>query len=86
MRAPEVSSAAPVGRGPAAGGLAGRFGEVLAALDARSAGRTPLDTADPAALLAAQAALYREAERIELASRVVDQGVGAVKTLLQTRV
>lgn len=41
---------------------------------------------DARAALALQAAVYRHAERVELASRLLDHGVSAVKTVLQTRV
>ncbi len=40
---------------------------------------------DTARALALQAEVYRQAERVELASRLVDHAVGAVKTLLQSR-
>jgi hypothetical protein len=56
------------------------------ALDEAVTAPRPSTTADPAALLATQAEIYRHAERLELASRVVDHAVGAVKTILQTRV
>lgn len=35
--------------------------------------------------LALQAEVYRQSERVELVSRLVDHAVGAVKTLLQSR-
>lgn len=41
---------------------------------------------DANAALALQADVYRHAERLELTSKLLDHGVGAVKTLLQTRV
>ena len=33
-----------------------------------------------------QARIYREAERIELVSKLIDHSVGAMKTILQSRV
>lgn len=41
---------------------------------------------DPQRILALQAAVYRHAEHVEIVSKVADHAVGAVKTLLQTRV
>lgn len=64
-------------------GRPGAFGAVLRALDP-GAGRA-VDASSPASLLAAQAALYREVHRLEIAARILDQGVSAVKTILQTR-
>ena len=40
---------------------------------------------DAARTLAVQAEVYRQSERVELVSRLVDHAVGAVKTLLQSR-
>ncbi len=41
---------------------------------------------DARGALELQAAVYRHAERVEIVSRIVDHGVAAVKTVLQTRV
>lgn len=41
---------------------------------------------DARGALELQAAVYRHAERLEITSRLLDHGVGAVKTVLQTRV
>lgn len=43
------------------------------------------DASDAARSLALQAEVYRQSERVELVSRLVDHAVGAVKTLLQSR-
>ena len=52
----------------------------------RSSGATAaVGDLGPAEALALQATLYRHAERLELASKLLDHGVGAIKTLLQTR-
>lgn len=40
---------------------------------------------DPAELLALQAGVYRYAQEVELASKVVDKATGAVKTTLQSQ-
>jgi hypothetical protein len=48
---------------------------------ARAAG--PLD---PGRILELQTAVYEHAERVEIVSKLADHAVGAVKTLLQTRV
>ena len=81
------SSAAP---GPP--GKVGSFAaELSRALGALATGDLASLTAAASAgeegsLLAAQAAIYRHAERVELASKLVDYGVGGIKTILQTRV
>jgi hypothetical protein len=41
---------------------------------------------EPRRLLELQAAVYAHAERVEIVSKLADHAVGAVKTLLQTRV
>ena len=92
MRPSTVEHTAPVRAGHETALVAPRssFAEALA----RAAGR--LD-AGPKALVAAEAleprrvvelqlAVYRHAERVELASKLADHAIGAVKTLLQTRV
>lgn len=43
------------------------------------------EASDAARSLALQAEVYRQSERVELVSRLVDHAVGAVKTLLQSR-
>jgi hypothetical protein len=80
----------PFGTSPANEKRAG-FGEtlerVVASLD--RTGQSPQTIAadaSPSSLLAAQAELYRDAERIELASRLLDHSVSAIKTILQTRI
>ena len=40
---------------------------------------------DPAELLALQAGVYRYAQEVELASKVVDKATGALKTALQSQ-
>ncbi len=40
---------------------------------------------DPAELLALQAGVYRYAQEVELASKVVDKATGALKTTLQSQ-
>jgi hypothetical protein len=49
-------------------------------------GTVPAEPLDGAAALRLQLSVYRRAEQLELASRVLDSGVSAVKTILQTRV
>ena len=46
----------------------------------------PPGEVDAASALALQAEIYRQAERVELASKLLDHAVGAVKTVLQTKV
>jgi hypothetical protein len=79
---------AAAGPRAAAPEFAGAIGRAIAALDRSSRIPSGRDAADgqPESLLAAQAALYREAETVELAARLVDHAVGAIKTVLQTRV
>lgn len=60
-------------RAAASGGVGG---------DAAARSSAPLGAAEALAL---QADLYARAERLELTSKLLDHGVGAVKTLLQTR-
>jgi hypothetical protein len=60
------------------------------AVNAADRGRTPslpvrADASDTARSLALQAEVYRESERVEIVSRLVDHAVSAVKTLLQSR-
>ena len=43
-------------------------------------------TDGPEGLLRVQAEVYRHAEKLEIASKIVDYAVGSVRTLLQTRV
>jgi hypothetical protein len=75
---------------PANGGatFARVLARALADVDRSAAG---LATSNGAALdarqsLELQAAVYRHVERLELASRLIDHGISAVKTVLQTRV
>ena len=75
-----------------AGHGAGRFGEVLARalgdLDRSAANASPptAGALDTRGALELQIAVYRHAERVELTSRLIDHGLSAVKTVLQTRV
>ena len=63
-----------------------RFADALErALRSGRPSAADLSTQDPRELLELQASLYRDAQRLELASRAVDHAVGALKTLLQTR-
>lgn len=60
------------------------------AVSAADRSRTPslpvrADAADTVRHLALQAEVYRESERVEIVSRLVDHAVSAVKTLLQSR-
>lgn len=63
------------------------FRDAMRAAD-RSRPETPRASAiptDASRALALQAEIYRDAERVELVSKLVDHAVSAVKTLLQTR-
>ena len=51
-----------------------------------SAARASGPTSPMAEAIELQARVYRDAERVELASKLLDHAVGAVKTVLQTRV
>lgn len=60
------------------------------AVSAADRSRTPslpirTDVSETARHLALQAEVYRESERVEIVSRLVDHAVSAVKTLLQSR-
>ena len=66
-------------------GVGAAFEKVLRALDRSHASVPQVKSGDQAGLLALQAAIYREAQRIEITTRVVDQIVNGVKTVLQTR-
>ena len=69
------------------GGFAGALDHALRALEPqRATSVAATGELDPAAALALQASIYRDAERLELASKLLDYGVGAVKTILQTKV
>jgi hypothetical protein len=88
-----VTSISPERAAPASASIASSktfretFERLLATADP-AARRTPhvpsVATADTTAL-ELQARVYREAERAELISKLVDHTVGAVKTILQTR-
>jgi hypothetical protein len=82
-----AAAAAPSADGTRAGaGFAAALERALGDLD-RGAG-TPAATEAPLdarAALELQAAVYREAERVELASKLLDHGLAALKTVLQTR-
>jgi hypothetical protein len=75
-------------RAAGTGGFARAFEQALRRLDRPDAPATGTATAelDARAALELQAAVYRRAEEIELASRLLDHGVSAVKTILQTRI
>ena len=60
--------------------------KAAASLDASPPASPNGSQLDATSALELQAAVYRHAERIELASKIVDLGVGAIRTLLQTRV
>lgn len=66
------------------------FAEVLTrairSVDERASAAGSPANLDAAAALRLQASVYREAERVELVSKLVDHAVGSIKTLLQTRV
>jgi hypothetical protein len=66
------------------------FAQVLARAAGRlDAGPRPLGAAEalePRRVVELQLAVYRHAERVELASKLADHAIGAIKTLLQTRV
>jgi hypothetical protein len=86
--APVVSrdGASPM-RGSGARSFAAELARAFDAIDRGDGGRIDAATADaPGALLEIQMAVYRHAERLELASKIVDYAVGSVKTILQTRV
>jgi hypothetical protein len=67
-------------------GFAAAFERALRALERGSAEPPRVSELDAERTLALQASTYRQVERVELVSRLVDHGVGAVKTILQTRV
>jgi len=88
-----VAPAPQASVGPNAGGRAG--GGFRAALDGAVRALERADTrvtapasgeVDAASSLALQAEIYRQAERVELTSKLLDHAVGSVKTVLQTRV
>ena len=90
-RVGSLSAAAPPHSSASQTGGRDAFARALerAAALVDSAGNAPAVSAVPldgGAALRLQLSVYRRAEQLELASRVLDSGVSAVKTILQTRV
>ena len=75
------------GAAPQRESFANLFDRAVALADATGAAPATLgDAADARSALELQLVVYRRAERLELASKVLDSGVSAIKTILQTRV
>ena len=84
-----IAAATPSPTAPSVGAprpFADAVSRAVASIDASAPAPSVDASLDAAQALELQAAVYRHAERIELTSKIVDLGVGAIRTLLQTRV
>lgn len=67
--------------------LSSVFERTLSALNGlNQAPQLPANDLSSPDVLRLQVEMYRQAEQIELASKLLDHGVSAVKTILQTRI
>ena len=91
VQAVAPATTSPVGTHPAGRATGGFRAALDGAVRALERADRPVSApdatgVDAASALALQAEIYRQAERVELASKLLDHAVGAVKTVLQTRV